>query len=56
MDCDFAAYPNVVAWLARLNVRPSYAEVYAAFVGFAASLKGKNFVAITPATSATPAA
>lgn len=53
VDCDFAAYPNVVAWLARLKVRPSYAEVYAAFIGFAASLKGKNFVAIAPATPAS---
>jgi glutathione S-transferase len=49
LHCDFSAYPNVVAWLQRLKVRPSYAEVYAAFLGFAASTKGKDFVTVTPA-------
>lgn len=53
LHCDFSAYPNVVAWLQRLKVRPSYAEVYAAFLGFAASTKGKDFVTVTPAAKTT---
>ena len=39
VHCDLSAYPHVVAWLDRLKARPSYAEVYAAFNGFAASTR-----------------
>ena len=52
VHCDLSAYPHVVAWLDRLKARPSYAEVYAAFNGFAASTKGGNFVRIAPASPA----
>ncbi len=52
VHCDLGAYPHVVAWLDRLKARPSYAEVYAAFNGFAASTKGGNFVRIAPASPA----
>ena len=41
----FAAYPNIEAWLSRVQVLPHWSEVSAALDGFAASLEGKQFVA-----------
>ena len=37
---DFAAYPNVARWLARMKALPSWKEVNAAVDGWGASLKG----------------
>jgi glutathione S-transferase len=46
IHCDFGAYPNVARWLGAMKQRPSYAKVYAAFNGFVASTKDKEFHAI----------
>ena len=35
---DYAAYPNVQAWLARMKALPSWKSVYAAIDGYATSL------------------
>jgi glutathione S-transferase len=34
---DLSPWPNVAAWMARMRARPAWAEVHAAFYGFAAS-------------------
>jgi glutathione S-transferase len=34
---DLTPWPNVAAWMARMRARPAWAEVHAAFYGFAAS-------------------
>lgn len=41
---DFAATPNVAAWLGRVKGLAHWAEVSAALDGFAASLKEREFV------------
>lgn len=43
---DFAVWPNVRAWLARLQALPSWAEVNQAIDGYAASLRGRPLLAI----------
>lgn len=45
LGCDFAAYPNVKAWLARMKSLKSWKQVYEAIDGYAATLKGQTFVA-----------
>src|SRR4051812_14804973 len=42
----FAKYPNVDRWMQSMRALPSWAKVNEATDGFAASLKGKSFVAI----------
>lgn len=44
IGCDFDGYPNVQAWLARMKGLKHWPEVFATFDGFAASLRGQNFV------------
>lgn len=39
---DFSPYPNIQAWVARLQARPSYAPTYAAFDTFAAFVRGQQ--------------
>ncbi|HEY5634730.1 MAG TPA: glutathione S-transferase family protein [Burkholderiaceae bacterium] len=43
---DFANYPNVKAWLARLKALKSWKEVNEVFDGFAAANKGKEFARV----------
>ncbi|HXQ49783.1 MAG TPA: glutathione S-transferase family protein [Stellaceae bacterium] len=43
IHCDFGSQPNIARWLAAMKARPSYAEVYKVFEGFAASTKGQAF-------------
>ena len=43
---DFAAYPNVKRWLARMKALPHWNEVFAAIDGYGASLKGQALVAV----------
>jgi glutathione S-transferase len=42
---DFAATPNVAAWLGRIKALPHWGEASEALDGFAASLEGQRFVA-----------
>ena len=39
IDFDFAPWPNVAAWLQRMQARPSWGEVHAAFYGLASMLR-----------------
>ena len=43
---DFAAYPNVRGWLARMKALKSWKKVNEAIDGFGASLKGQPMVAV----------
>ena len=43
---DLAAYPNVKRWLGRMKALKSWAQTYEVIDGFAASLKGKQMVAV----------
>lgn len=40
-DFDLSPYPNVQAWLARMQARPHWATTYAAFHGMIAGLRGQ---------------
>jgi glutathione S-transferase len=46
VGCTFAEFPNIRAWIGRMKALPQWAEVHAAHDGFAASLAGKEFVAV----------
>jgi glutathione S-transferase len=46
VGCGFADFPNIRAWIGRMKALPHWAEVHAAHDGFAASLAGKEFVAV----------
>lgn len=46
VGCTFAEFPNIRAWIGRMKALPHWAEVHAAHDGFAASLAGKEFVAV----------
>lgn len=41
-DYDFSPYPNIEAWIARLQTRPSYVTTYAAFDTLAAFARGQK--------------
>lgn len=43
---DFAAYPNVRAWLARMKALPSWAPTFAAIDGFGATLQREAMQAV----------
>ena len=43
---DYGAYPNVKAWLGRMNALKSWKEVNEAIDGYGASLKGNPMVAV----------
>jgi hypothetical protein len=43
---DLAGYPNVKRWLGRMKALKSWPQVYEVIDGFAASLKGKQMVAV----------
>ena len=43
---DYAAYPNVKAWLGRMKALKSWDEVYGAINGYADSLKANPMVAV----------
>ena len=43
---DLSAYPNVKRWLVRMKALKSWPQVYEVIDGFAASLKGKQMVAV----------
>lgn len=44
--CDFAAFPNVAAWLGRMKQLPSWKPVFEAIDGYAASMKDKQFATL----------
>ena len=43
---DYANYPNVQRWLARMKALPHWAATFAAIDGFGASLKGQSLQAV----------
>jgi len=45
LGCDFAAYPNVKAWLARMKALKSWKQVYEVIDGFSTTLDKKSMVA-----------
>jgi glutathione S-transferase len=48
VGCSVARFANVDRWMKTMRALPSWAKVNEATDGFAASLKGKPFVAIQP--------
>jgi glutathione S-transferase len=44
VGCDYAAYPNVQKWLARMKALKSWKQAHEIFDGWTASLKGKPMV------------
>ncbi|WP_309088183.1 glutathione S-transferase family protein [Phenylobacterium sp.] len=42
---DFAPYPNIQAWLARMQARPHFAPVFERFFGLVAYLRGQQAAA-----------
>jgi glutathione S-transferase len=46
LGCDFAAYPNVARWVARMKQLPSWPRINQAFYGFAEAVKGQPFVMV----------
>jgi glutathione S-transferase len=44
--CKFGEYPNVCAWLARMKALPSWSKAHEAINGYAATLKGGEFVTL----------
>ncbi len=47
IGCNFASYPNIARWLETMTARPGFEKTYEVARGFAASLKDKQFVALT---------
>jgi len=45
VDYDLSAYPNIQAWVARLQARPAYAPTYAAFDMLSAFARSQQQVA-----------
>jgi glutathione S-transferase len=43
---DFAAYPNVKAWLGRMKALKHWAPVNEVINGYAATLKGQSLLAV----------
>ena len=43
---DLRAYPNVKHWLGRMKALPNWPRVYQVIEGYAASLKGKQMLAV----------
>jgi glutathione S-transferase len=46
VGCDFAGYPNVQRWLARMKALKSWKQVNATLDGAAAAHKGESFVTV----------
>jgi len=46
VGCDFAAYPNVQRWLARMKALKSWKTVNATLDGLTAAHKGESFVTV----------
>ena len=46
IGASFKRFPNVDRWLGTMHALPSWKKVNEVLMGFAASLKGKNFVTI----------
>jgi glutathione S-transferase len=46
VGCTFADFPNIRAWVGRMKALPHWSGVHAAHEGFAASLAGREFVAV----------
>lgn len=44
-DYDFSPYPNISAWIARMQARPSYAPTYAAFDMLVSIVRSQQAVA-----------
>ena len=41
-DFDFTPYPNIEAWIARMQARPSYAATYGPFNQMVAMIRGQQ--------------
>ena len=46
IGCDLARYPNITRWMETMRSLPSWKRVHEVFDGFAASLKGQQFVSL----------
>lgn len=46
IGCDYASYPNVMRWMARMKALRSWKPVHEVFEGFAGSIKGQKFVTL----------
>jgi glutathione S-transferase len=46
IGCDFAAYPNVARWVARMKELPSWPKINEALYGYAEAVKGQPFVTV----------
>ena len=46
VGCSYSAYPNVERWMGNMKALKCWPKVHEVVDGFAASLKGKSFVAI----------
>jgi glutathione S-transferase len=46
LGCDFAAYPNVARWVARMKQLPSWPRINEALYGYAEAVKGQPFVMV----------
>lgn len=46
VGCALRDYPNICGWIARMKALPHWGPVHEAHEGFAASLAGREFVAI----------
>jgi len=47
IGCKFSSYPNIDRWLRTMEARPAYAKTFEVIKGFAKSLEGQKFVAIS---------
>ena len=46
IGCDFARWPNVRAWLARLKTRPNWQPTNGAIQGWAEMARGQTYVTL----------
>ena len=46
IHCDFAGYPNVARWYAKMKTLRSWRQVNEVFDGFVGSVKGMSFVSV----------
>lgn len=46
IQCDLGAYANILRWQSNMKNLPSYAKTYTAFNGWAATMKGQEFLRI----------
>lgn len=44
-DFDFSPYPNIQAWIARMQARPAFAPTFERFFGLAGFIRGQRAAA-----------